>query len=101
MVDAPGHPKDVSNEQQQPQGKMPATSTDMNEEERLEEVPIAGSDMRISVRVTREIYIGTPDRPWKDKRRGDPDDMDDDDSKTRRFYSETEEYVARHQIANT
>ena len=27
MADAPGHPKDVSSEQQQPQGEMPAAST--------------------------------------------------------------------------
>jgi hypothetical protein len=91
MADAPGHPKDVSSEQQQPQGEMPAASTHMDEEESLEEVPISGSDMRISVRGTREIYIGTPERPRRQKRRGDPDDMEDDDFKTRRFNSETEE----------
>ena len=63
----------------------------MNEEESLEEVPISGSDMRIFVRGTREIYIGTPERPRRQKRRGDPDDMEDDDFKTRRLNSETEE----------
>ena len=57
MADAPGHPKDVSSEQQQPQGEMPAASTHMDEEESLEEVPISGSDMRNSVRGTRDIYI--------------------------------------------
>ena len=31
------------------------------------------------------MYIGTPDRPRKDKRRGEPDDMEDDDHKQRRF----------------
>ena len=46
--------------------------------------------MRISVRGTREIYIGTPERPRRQKRRRDPDDMEDDDFKTRRFNSETE-----------
>ena len=70
---------------------MPAASTDMDEEESLEEVPIAGSDIRISVRGTREIDIGTPERPRRQKGRGDPDDMEDNDSKTRRFNSETEE----------
>ena len=62
MADAPDLPKDVSNDQQQPQGEMP-TSTHMDEEETLEEVPVTGSDMSISVRGTREIYIGTPDGP--------------------------------------
>ena len=38
-----------------------------------------------SSRGTQEIYIGTPDRPRKDKRRGEPDEMDDDDHKQRRF----------------
>ena len=65
--------------------------TDMDEEESLEEVPIAGSDMRISVRGTREISIRTPERLRRKKRRGDPDDMEDGDSKSRRFNSETEE----------
>ena len=57
----------------------------------MKEVPISGSDMRISVRGTREIYIGTPERPRRQKRRGDPDEMEDDDFKTCRFNSETEE----------
>ena len=91
MADSPGHPKHISNEQQQPQGEMPAASTHMDEEESLEEVQFSGSVMRISVRGTREIYIGTPERPRRQKRRGDPDEMEDDDSKTRRFNSETDE----------
>ena len=70
---------------------IPKTSAMNSEEESLEDVPISGSDMRISVRGTREIYIGTPERRRRQKRRGDPDDMEDDDSKTRRFNSETEE----------
>ena len=91
MVDAPGHPKDGSREQQQPQGETLAASADMDEERSLEEVTIAGSDMRSSVRGTREIYFGTPERPRRQERGGDPDDMEDDDSKTRRFNSETED----------
>ena len=38
-----------------------------------------------SSRGTQEVYIGTPDRLRKDKRRGEPDDMEDDDHKQRRF----------------
>ena len=38
-----------------------------------------------SSRGTQEVYIGTPDRPRKDKRRGEHDDMEDDDHKQRKF----------------
>ena len=38
-----------------------------------------------SFRGTQEVYIGTPDTPRKDKRRGEPDDMEDDDHNQRRF----------------
>ena len=34
-----------------------------------------------SSRGTQEVYIVTPDRPRKDQRRGEPDDMDDDHHK--------------------
>ena len=47
--------------------------------------------MRISARGTRKIYIGTPDRMRKENRQGDPDDMDEDINKARKFNSETEE----------
>ena len=60
----------------------------MNEEALLEELPADNSDMRISTRVTREIYIGIPDRFRKDKRQGDPDDMDEDINKTHKINSE-------------
>ena len=56
----------------------------------MEDVRIGDSDMRIPTR-TREIYIGTPDRPRKDKRRGDLDDMDEDINKARRISLEFEE----------
>ena len=39
MADGPGHPKDVSHEEQQAQGEMPSASTDMEDEVLLEEGP--------------------------------------------------------------
>ena len=62
MADGPGHRKDVSNEEEQPQREVPTVSTEMDEEAFLEEVPIGSSDTIISTRGTRGIYIGIPDR---------------------------------------
>ena len=42
-------------------------------------------------RGTTEIYIGIPDRPRIDKRRSDPDEMEADVFKVRKFNSEIEE----------
>ena len=68
---------------------MPPASANMEDEILLEGRPNGTTETRMSTRGTREHYIGTPDRPRKDKRRGDPDDMDEDVNKTRRFNSET------------
>ena len=91
MADEPGHPKDVSHEEQQAQGEMPSASTNMEDEVLLEEGPKGNTETRMSTRGTREHYIGTPDRPRQEKGRCDPDDMDEDVNKTRRINSETEE----------
>ena len=56
---------------------MPTASNSMDEEARLEELPTGNSDMRISTLGTTQIYIGTLDRPRKDKRQGDRDKMDE------------------------
>ena len=91
MADGPGHPTDVSNEEQQIQGGMPPTSTNMEDEVLLEEGPNGSTEARMSTRGTRDHYIRTPYRPRREKRRGDPDDMDEDVNKTWTINSETEE----------
>ena len=90
MADGPRHPKDVSHEEQQAQGKMPGASTNMQDEVLLEEGPNRNTKTRVPTRETREHYTVTQDRPRKEKRRGDPDDMDEDINKTRRLNSEIE-----------
>ena len=98
MIDGPSNPKDVSNQEEKDepdmffdhiQGDLPTASTDLGEETWLKDVPSGDSDRRIPTG-TREIYIGTPDRPRMEKRRVDPDEVDGD-IKARRVYVETEE----------
>ena len=91
MADGIGNPKDVSHEEQQTQGEMPAASANMGDEVLLEEGPNGSTETRLSVRGTGEIYTGTRDRPRKEKRRGDPHEMDEDINKTCSFNSEIEE----------
>ena len=91
MADGPGKPKNVSHEQQQTHGEMPSESTSMQGEVQLEEGPSGSTETRMCMRGTRDHYIGTPDRHRKEKRRGDPDDMDEDVNKNRKINSETEE----------
>ena len=67
---------------------IPATR-DMDGENMLDDILIDNSDTRTSRR-TREIYIGTPDTPRREKEQGDPDKMDDDRG-VRRGDVETEE----------
>ena len=62
----------------------------MEDEVLLEEGPDGKTETRVSTRWTGDHYIGTPDRLRRDKRRGDPDDMDEDINKTCRINSETE-----------
>ena len=83
--DGPKHPKDASVGEQQVQGEMPAASADMMDADEAMSVPVRGT------RGTTEIYIGTPDRPRIDKRRSDPDEMEEDVNKVRKFNSEIEE----------
>ena len=64
---------------------MPATSADMEDADEAMPAPVRGT------RGTTEIYIGTPDRPRIDKRRSDPDRMEEDVNKVRKFNSEIEE----------
>ena len=91
IADGLGNPKDVSHEQQQTQGEMPSESTDMKDEVVLDEGPQGSTQTRMSTRGTRDHYIGTPDRPRKEKRKGDPDDMDEVVNKTRKVNSGIEE----------
>ena len=63
---------------------MPAASNDMDADE-------AVSAAVRSTRGTTTVYIGTPDRPRIDKRRPDPEEMDEDVNKVRKFNSKTEE----------
>ena len=64
---------------------MSAASNDM------EDADEAMSAAVRSKRGTTEVYIGTPDRLRIDKRRSDPEEMDEDVNKVRKFNSETEE----------
>ena len=91
IADGLRNSKDVSHEQQQTQGEMPPDATMSAEEVLLEEGPSESTETRVSKRGTREHYIGTPDRLRIEKRRGDPDDMEEDVNKNRRINSETEE----------
>ena len=70
---------------------MPSDAIMSAEEVLLEEGPRESTETCISKRGPREHYIGTPDRPRAEKRRGNPDDMDEDINKNRRINSETEE----------
>ena len=64
---------------------MPASSNDM------EDADEAMSAAVRSTRGTTEIYIGTPDRPRIDKRRSDPDGMEEDVNNARKVNSEIED----------
>ena len=75
MADGPGHPKDVSHEEQQTQGEMPPASTNLEDEVRLEEGPNGSTEAGMSTRGTRDHCIGAPDRPRREKRRGGPEDV--------------------------
>ena len=83
MADGQSHHKDTSVEGQQVQGEMPTASNDM------EDADGAISAAVRSTRGTTEVHIGTPDRPRIDKRRSDPEEMDEDVNKVRKLNSET------------
>ena len=85
VTDGLNHPKDTSVEEQQTQGDMPSASADVEDEGMSQ-----GTNARAPARGTRgttEIYIGTPDRPRIVKRRSDPDEMEEDVNKVRKFHS--------------
>ena len=85
MADGPKHPKDTSVEEQQAQREMPAASADMEDADESMSAPVQGT------RGTTEIRIGFPDRPRIDKRRSDPDEMEEDVNKMHKLNSEIEE----------
>ena len=57
----------------------------------MEEGPDGKTETRVSTQGTRDHYIETADRLRRDKRRGDPDDMDEDINKIRRINSDIAE----------
>ena len=89
MAGEPNHPKETSEEEQETQGEMPAASADMEDETMPEETNRKVSNQ--GTRGTTEIHIGIPDRPRTDRGRSDPDEMEDDVNKVRKFNSEIEE----------
>ena len=92
MIDGPSRPKETRHPEanapadDQPQGENHDSQQEDVIFEDDAEADVNDAKMRgRSSRGTQEVYIGTPDRPRKDKRRGEPDEMDDDDHKQRRF----------------